>query len=633
MHIIKHLWIVTLSVLAATAGSTAIDLPKYTTPVQSAQWLNAARFGIIFDWSAKVNFDTNDSDSYDHTVAKGLQKGSLYATVKDDDDNPTGLYNWELWNPTQFDAREWIQTVVDAGAHYFVYSLNDRYGFLNFDSPSTTLDIAATRWGRDACAELAKAAQGKVAYLWRYQQHGGIDFILGSWLYFKSRWAKGIHTFAQYRKGNLYHILGETDRYGKALGVYFAGNCGGVVPSEHPAREGEDADYYDQANSTYLSGLLAKQPWLAISSEFYLKQSPQFHPTISLDRFSFKNYNTHPEKFDANHATIFSLEADLVGWAGVSAQETRTANEAIKLLAIAAGHNENLLLRVTPNNQGAIESRQKDVLRAVGRWLADYSESIFGTVNGPYVPAPWGVSTRKENVIYLHILQNAQTGRYQLEALPKGIKSVTLLNTHQPLSYSNTNGTFSFSLPDAIARDRTIPDRIVKITYPQGTRTIAFDTRKQDAFTEPLSTGATVTASQTSQLRNRNNPPSILVEPLLDSKGKSAKNFYAKSFWSAPEPIENPPATYPVTVEVDLGSVKRFSQIAILEKNRRIKTFSVEYLDASNRWKSLYESTDNEPLEFFDWKLDAPIASQKVRVVIKKSYGKAPQLRYIRIFK
>jgi alpha-L-fucosidase len=630
MRVFKF-YIVVVLFLSILVGADE-TLPKYTTPSQTTQWLKSAKFGILFDWSAKVNFEADNNESYDHTVAKGLQKGSLYSIVKDKDDNPTGLRNWENWNPDKFNADKWIKSVVDAGARYFVYTVNDRYGFLNFDSPSTTLDIGATKWGGDICASLAKAANGKVAYFWRYQQHGGIDFILGGWIYFKSRWAKDIKTYAQYRKGNLYHLLRNVDLYGKCSGIYFTGNCGGVVPSEHPAREGEDADYYDQANSSYLSDLLEKQPWLAISSEFYLKKSSTYKPSISLDRFNFRNYNTNLNKPDGDHGVIFSLESDLDGWANVSVQDTRTSNEAIKLLALASGHNQNLLLRVTPDNRGEIPKRQLDVLDKVGAWLQKYGDSIYNTSNGPYFPATWGVSTRKNNVIYLHILQNSKTGNYSFEELPSGIKSVKLLNNNQTLSFTNQNGSFTFSIPDSVAKEHTTPDRVIEITYPQNTDTIAFSSLSANVYQEPISTNSTITANHTSGLRNRDNPPSILVEPLLDSKNKAAKLFYPRAFWSAPEvALENITNIYPVIVEIDFGTVKTFSQISILEKNRRIKKWRVEYLDSSNKWHEIY-SADDQHLEFFDWKLEQEVSSKKVRLVVEESYGKAPQLRYFRVF-
>ena len=41
----------------------------------------------------------------------------------------------------------------------------------------------------------------------------------------------------------------------------------------------------------------------------------------------------------------------------------------------------------------------------MGAWLAKYGESIYGTRGGPFKPGDYGVSTRKGNTIYLHILE------------------------------------------------------------------------------------------------------------------------------------------------------------------------------------------------------------------------------------
>jgi alpha-L-fucosidase len=52
---------------------------------------------------------------------------------------------------------------------------------------------------------------------------------------------------------------------------------------------------------------------------------------------------------------------------------------------------------------GRIEPRQVDVLNGVGAWLAGHGESIYGTRGGPYKPGPFGASTRRGNLIYLHV--------------------------------------------------------------------------------------------------------------------------------------------------------------------------------------------------------------------------------------
>ena len=52
------------------------------------------------------------------------------------------------------------------------------------------------------------------------------------------------------------------------------------------------------------------------------------------------------------------------------------------------------------NRSGTGESAEGD-----GHWLAKYGESIYGTRGGPFKPGDYGVSTRKGNTIYLHVLE------------------------------------------------------------------------------------------------------------------------------------------------------------------------------------------------------------------------------------
>jgi len=615
-----------------TITSFALEPLDYSSQENTTKWLSKARFGLYFDWSARANFETNRSDSYDPYIAKGLQKGSLYKILTDKDGNLTGIRNWEEWNPTEFNPKDWLDAVEVAQANYFIFTINDRYGFLNLDSPATSLDSAATIWGVDTAQALATEAHKRaIPYFWAFQQYGGIDYILGHWLYFKSRWAQDIKNFPQYRKKTLYHLIQNIDRYGKCAGVYFRGNQGGVVPSEHPAREGEDPEFFDQEHSTYLKKLFEVQPWMTMSSKFYLRQDPYYNPTINLDRFSFRNYNRHVNRFDTAHGIVFSLEGDLEAWANVSKQETRPAVEIIHLLALSAGHNENLVVRVTPNNKGAIPSHQLEVLQETGKWLQHYKESIIRTVNGPYAPGPWGVSTRKGNSIYLHILQHSQDGIYQLEALPKGIQEVKLLNTNQTITYSNSDTTLTLYIPSTISSSRKEADMVVKITYPKDVDTTEFDSLYKNKWQESLAVNATITATQTSKLRNRDTPVKTLIQKLLDSAGKGARNLYPRTFWSAPEPIEETPTKYPLYVEIEFDTLEKIGAISILEKNSRIKDWKVEYLDSNDSWQTIYEAQD-EHLAFFDWKLSKQVEAKKIRLVVFATYGKAPQLRYFRVF-
>ena len=73
------------------------------------------------------------------------------------------------------------------------------------------------------------------------------------------------------------------------------------------------------------------------------------------------------------------------------------------MLIRAAGGDGNVLLNVGPTPEGVIEACQVERLKEIGAWLAKYGDSIYGTRGGPYKPTKSVVSTRKGNMVYIHI--------------------------------------------------------------------------------------------------------------------------------------------------------------------------------------------------------------------------------------
>jgi alpha-L-fucosidase len=53
---------------------------------------------------------------------------------------------------------------------------------------------------------------------------------------------------------------------------------------------------------------------------------------------------------------------------------------------------------------GRIQPEFQARLREMGDWLARNGESIYGTRGGPIAPRPWGVTTRKGDRVYVHVL-------------------------------------------------------------------------------------------------------------------------------------------------------------------------------------------------------------------------------------
>jgi alpha-L-fucosidase len=76
------------------------------------------------------------------------------------------------FNPTRFDAREWVALAEAAGMRYLVFTAKHHDGFAMFSSKADSFNIVdATPFGRDLLAELAQACQGTQVKLAVYYSH------------------------------------------------------------------------------------------------------------------------------------------------------------------------------------------------------------------------------------------------------------------------------------------------------------------------------------------------------------------------------------------------------------------------------------------------------------------------------
>jgi alpha-L-fucosidase len=114
--------------------------------------------------------------------------------------------------------------------------------------------------------------------------------------------------------------------------------------------------------------------------------------------------------------------------------------ELERKLVEAAGNNSNLLLNIGPMPNGEIQQEFVTRLTTVGEWLTKYGDSIYGTRGGPIAPGDWGVTTQKDNKIYVHVLN----WRAPLLALPpiagKVVKAQSLIDAASVDVTQNADG-------------------------------------------------------------------------------------------------------------------------------------------------------------------------------------------------
>ena len=140
---------------------------------------------------------------------------------------------------------------------------------------------------------------------------------------------------------------------------------------------------------------------------------------------------------------------------GYNARDTRfkTAEQLIHALLGAAGRGANLLLNVGPHPDGTIGPEFTQRLQDVGKWLATYGESVYGTRRGPIPPQSWGVSTASgspehPNEIYLHVFKLKDGTSIVFD--PSFSWTPYLFGKHTPLTLKQTKGGLVLDLPAEI---------------------------------------------------------------------------------------------------------------------------------------------------------------------------------------
>jgi alpha-L-fucosidase len=128
----------------------------------------------------------------------------------------------------------------------------------------------------------------------------------------------------------------------------------------------------------------------------------------------------------------------------------KSTRDLIRYLVRAAGSNANFLLNVGPMPNGRIQPEFTTRLQEIGAWMAKNGEAIYGTRGGPIGPRPWGVTTRKGNRVYVHVL-DAPDSALLLPPLGARVRSARILTAGRATEFSEHDFGVVVKLPgDAI---------------------------------------------------------------------------------------------------------------------------------------------------------------------------------------
>ena len=137
----------------------------------------------------------------------------------------------------------------------------------------------------------------------------------------------------------------------------------------------------------------------------------------------------------------------------------KPARTLIRYLVRAAGRNGNLLLNIGPQPDGKLPAKAVERLREMGEWLARDGKSIYGTRGGDIPPHDWGVTTRKDDKLYVHVLDLQDDALYL--PLAEKVGSARCLNNGERVKFDALRGKGIVLHLQDIPQDT---DRIIELT-------------------------------------------------------------------------------------------------------------------------------------------------------------------------
>ena len=414
-----------LSISLAPRGLSQLGAPE--SPAQRdtrMAWWREARFGMFIHWGA-------------YAVPAGTYKGTRIA----------GIGEWIMsrahvpipdyeqfvrqFNPTRFDADEWVRIAKGAGMRYIIITSKHHDGFAIFDSRVSRYDIVdAAPYHRDAIRALATAAhrQGMkfgVYYSimdWHHPDAQGPNFPdYNSRTYSNPRFDRYVESYMKPQLTELIRQYPEIDV------LWFDGEW--------------IADWTDARGKEIYDYLRSLKPSLIINHRVgHTRQGLSGldrDGRVGLGDFGTPEQQVPPEGLPGVDWETCMTMNDTWGFKSYDDnwKDTRTL---VRTLIDVASKGGNFLLNVGPTAEGLIPAPSVNRLSEMGAWMRLNGDAIYGTKVSPYGRPAWGRYTAKGDRVFAHIFDWPKDGRLELTGVNDVPARAYLLADKQPVPVDQT---------------------------------------------------------------------------------------------------------------------------------------------------------------------------------------------------
>ena len=427
--------IFTFIALALAAGTLAAQ-EKYVPTAENLanrEWFRDAKFGLFIHWGIYSML----GDGEWVLTNKGLNEREYQELA-------AGFY------PSRFDAREWARLAKEAGMRYICFTSRHHDGFSMFHTEASDYNVVdATPWGRDVVAELAEACREERLKLFLYYSH--IDWHRPDYY----PWGRTGRQTGREPSGTWEDYLRFMDtqltelltNYGPIGGLWFDGWW-----------DKPDADWQLERQYALAHRL---QPGCLIGNNHHV--APFDGEDFQMFERDLPGQNTAGYSGDApvSALPLESCETTNRTWGySITDRDFKPARQLIQTLVRAAGNGANLLLNVGPRPSGDFPTEAVETLREMGKWTAVYGPTLYGTRAGEVAPQPWGVTTRRGDTTYVHILDLEGT-ELLLPVTGRRVKRATTFKDGSPVRHERTDEGILLHLESA----PTDIDHVIEIVW------------------------------------------------------------------------------------------------------------------------------------------------------------------------
>ncbi len=354
----------------------------------------------------------------------------------------------DAFYPHRFDARQWVKAIKDAGAKYICITSRHHDGFSMWKTKQSKYNIVeATPFGRDVLKELSEACQAEGIRLHFYYSH--LDWMRDDYPMGrtgtnvgKPRDKADWNSYFNFMNSQLTELLTE---YGPIGAIWFDGWW------DHE----EDKVPFDWHLPEQYELIHRLQPSCLVGNNHH--HAPFEGEDIQIFERDLPGEMTTGFAKEVAEVSPLPLETcqTMNGMWGYKVEDTnyKSAADIIRLLVNTSGKGANLLMNIGPQANGELPAVSLQRLKELGEWTAKYGETIYDTDAGDVKPQPWGVTTKRGDTQYIHVIAperlvpNEHGNPILYLPLKQKVKSVTDFITGEKIDFRKTSTGISITLP------------------------------------------------------------------------------------------------------------------------------------------------------------------------------------------